>query len=32
MEFIAVFDEEANRIAKQEGTWRGVVQGTLYRM
>jgi len=29
-EFIAVFDEEANRIAKQEGSVDWLVQGTLY--
>ncbi len=29
-EFIAVFDKEARRIAKQEGTVKWLVQGTLY--
>ena len=29
-EFIAVFDEEANRIAQQEGNVEWLVQGTLY--
>ena len=29
-EFIAVFDEEANRIAKSEGNVEWLVQGTLY--